>query len=269
MDEADSAWFQKPAEAYDRFVGRYGGALALATIERIGLDDGWRALDVGCGPGPLTAALANALGAEQVAAVDPSEPFVRACSERVPGADIRVASAEALPFDPGTFDATLSQLVLNFLPDPPTGLREMSRVTRPGVVIAASVWDYAGEMTMLRAFWDAALEIDPGKARPFDEGERMSYCRPEELAGLWDDAGLTEVATDGIVVTAAYDDFEDLWRPFTAGVGPAGTYASSLSEQDREAVRKAYRRQLGSPEGAFELSARAWLVSGRTPTAAS
>jgi SAM-dependent methyltransferase len=265
VGEADAASFDKPAEAYDRFVGRYGTALASATIARVGLESGWSGLDVGCGPGPLTSALADALGAERVAAVDPSEPFVRACSQRVPGADVRIASAEDLPFEDGTFDATLSQLVLNFLPDPATGLREMSRVTKPGGVIAATVWDYAGEMTMLRAFWDAALEIDPEKAGPLDEGERMPYCRPNELAELWADAGLVDVESDGIMVTAAYESFEDLWGPFTIGVGPAGAYASSLSAEDRETLKQSYRRRLGSPDGEFELTARAWLARGRTP----
>jgi SAM-dependent methyltransferase len=260
MGEADAAWFQKPAEAYDRFVGRYGAALASAVIARVGLESGWVALDVGCGPGPLTSALADALGAERVAAVDLSEPFVRACRERVPGADVRVASAESLPFEDGGFDATLSQLVLNFLPDPAAGLREMRRVTRPGGVIAATVWDYGGEMTMLRAFWDAAKDEDPDSAGPFDD-----YCRPDELEELWQDSGLTGVETNGITVVAEYEDFEDLWTPFTTGIGPAGAYASSLSDTDREVLRASYRKRLGSPEGAFELTARAWMACGRVP----
>jgi SAM-dependent methyltransferase len=263
VGEAGAAWFQKPAEAYDRFVGRYGPALADATITRVGMESGWRALDVGCGPGPLTSALADALGAERVTAVDPSAPFVRACSERVPGADVRVASAEELPFEDGTFDATLSQLVLNFLPNPAAGLGEMSRVTRSGGVIAATVWDYAGEMTMLRAFWDAAKELDPDTAGPLDEGERMPYCRPDQLQQLWQESGLTGIETDALTVIATYEDFEDLWAPFTTGVGPAGAYASSVSEADREALKEAYRGHLGSPEGAFELTARAWIAYGR------
>lgn len=222
-------------------------------------------LDVGSGPGQLTAQLAEIVGAARVAAVDPSEQFARACAERIPGADVRVAAADNLPFDDSSFDATLSQLVVNFLPDAPAGLREMLRVTRPGGVVAASVWDYAGEMTMLRAFWDAAVAVDPGRAEPLDEGTRMAYCQPDSLARLWTEAGLLEVETDTIVARAAYEDFDDLWAPFTTGVGPAGAYCGSLSEPEREAVRAAYHRGLGSPEGAFELSARAWVVLGRAP----
>lgn len=263
--ESDSASFEKPAEAYDRFVGRYGRELAHSLIERVGVRPDWSVLDVGCGPGPLTAVLAEALGPSKVAAVDPSEPFARACSERVPGADVRVASAADLPFEGGSFDATLSQLVVNFLPDPAAGLREMRRVTRPGGLIAASVWDYAGEMTMLRAFWDAAVEVDPEHAEPLDEGRRMPYCRPDDLAELWTEAGLLGVGTDAIVVHAGYESFSDLWAPFTSGVGPAGAYCASLPESEREVLKASYHRRLGSPERGFELSARAWLASGRVP----
>ena len=268
MAKPHAAWFQKPAEAYDRFVGRYSAALARETIDRVGITRGSAALDVGCGPGPLTAALSEELGAENVAAIDPSEPFARACAERVPGADVRVAPADALPFEDGTFDATLSQLVVNFLPDAPAALREMRRVTRPGGAIAASAWDYAGEMTMLRAYWDAAVELDPD-AGDLDEGRRMRYSQPDELADLWSSDGLTGISTEAATVTAAYDDFDDLWEPFTAGVGPAGSYCASLSGEAREALRRAYRDRLGSPLGPFELSARAWIVAGCVPGGAS
>ena len=264
VEEQDSKSFEKPAEAYDRFVGRYSPQLASSLIEWVGIDPGWRVLDVGCGPGPLTSALAAAVGPESVAAVDPSDSFAAACRARVPGADVRVAPAEELPFADSSFDATCSQLVVNFLSDAPAALGEMRRVTRPAGVIAASVWDYAGEMTMLRAFWDAALEVDPEGAGPLDEGRRMPYCRPDELARLWEDAGLTEVATDGATVSADYEDFEDLWAPFTAGVGPAGSYCASLTDETREGLRSSFFTRLGSPPGPFELTARAWVVRGRS-----
>lgn len=202
----------------------------------------------------------------EVAAVDPSETFVRACSERVPGADVRVASAEALPFTDNSFDATLSQLVVNFLRDARAGLQEMRRVTRPGGAIAGSVWDYAGEMTMLRAFWDSAASVEPESAEPLDEGRRMAYCRPDALAQLWMETGLLDVAVEPIVVSAAYEDFEDLWIPFTFSVGPAGAYCASLSDAARAALKASYYRRLGSPEGAFELSARAWMARGMVRT---
>ncbi len=262
---ADSASFEKPAAAYDRFVGRYGRQLARETVEGVGVHGDWRVLDVGCGPGALAAVLAEVVGAANVTAIDPSEPFARACGERVPGADVRVAGAQELPFADAAFDATFSQLVVNFLPDAPGALREMRRVTRPRGLVVASVWDYAGEMTMLRSFWDAALEVDPEGAGPLDEGVRMRYCEPGSLAALWSEAGLQDVTTDPLVVSASYDDFDDLWLPFTTGVGPAGAYCAALPDGRREALRASFRRRLGSPRRAFELSARAWMVRGVVP----
>jgi SAM-dependent methyltransferase len=261
--ESHATWFEKPAAAYDRFVGRYSAALAASTIDRVGPSRRTTALDVGCGPGPLTSALAETVGAKNVAAVDPSETFARAAAERVPDADVRTASADALPFPDDAFDVTLSQLVVNFLPDAPAGVREMRRVTRPDGLVASSVWDYRGEMTMLRAFWDAALDLDPG-ARELDEGRRMPFAQPDELTALWTQAGLSEVSCEAITVAAEYGDFEDLWSPFTAGIGPAGSYCASLPAEAQVELRETYRRRLGSPRGAFELSARAWFVIGRT-----
>ena len=258
----DSASFEKPAEAYDRFVGRYGPQLAQGMIGRVGVERGWSVLDVGCGPGALTGALAEAVGTGRVAAVDPSESFTAACRARVPSAEVTLASAESLPFPDDAFDAAMSQLVVNFMADAPTGVREMRRVTRPGGTVAASVWDYAGGMTMLRTFWEAAGALDPTRATLLDEGNRMPYCEPDSLAALLTDAGLRDVAAEPLVVRAAYRDFADLWEPFTAGIGPAGAYCTSLDDQGRQALEAEFSARLGSPDGPFELSARAWLARG-------
>jgi SAM-dependent methyltransferase len=255
--------FRGPAEIYDRFVGRYSPHLARAMCGAAQVRPGQRALDVGCGSGALVAALAEALGPENVTGVDPSEPFVEATRAKVPGARVVVGSGESLPFDDGEFDATLSQLVVNFLADPEQGLAEMSRVTRPGGLVAGCVWDYAGEMTMLRAFWDAAAALDPEGATPMMEAHTMRFARPEELGELWQGAGLVEVDVSALVVEASYDDFEDLWSPFPTGVGPAGAYAASLDDEGRAGLRAEYARRLGEPDGPFTLSARAWCAVGR------
>jgi SAM-dependent methyltransferase len=255
--------FQAPADVYDRFVGRYGSALAAELIRVAGVERGQRALDVGCGPGALTRALVARLGSAAVAAIDPSPPFAAACRERAPGAEVRDGAAEALPWPDGTFDAVLSQLVVNFLADPERGVGEMRRVARPGGVVAACVWDYAGGMTLLRRFWDAALRVDPDGAATRDEGRVMRFCTLDELRGLW--AGFADVAGGELTVSADYDGFDDLWEPLEHGVGPAGAYAASLDPPEREALREELRRLLGSPGGPFTLSARAWWVTGRVP----
>jgi len=262
---AGAETFRGSADAYHRLVGRYSPQLASALIGFAGVEPGMRALDVGCGPGALTAALADRLGRGSVGAVDPSEPFVEACRARLPGVDVVVAGAEALPFADGTFDAVLSQLALNFMRDARIGVRELARVTRPGGVVASCVWDYAGEMTLLRAFWDAAREVDPQRAAAADEGVVMRWCTQDELAGLWRDAGLRDVRCGPLVVSATYTDFEDLWSPFPTGVAPTGAFCKSLDEDRRAALHDAYRRHLGVDDGPFELGARAWAVAGERP----
>jgi SAM-dependent methyltransferase len=249
--------FTVGTEAYARHVGRYGPALAAAHADAVGLLAGDSALDVGCGPGTLLAELARRLGAARVAGAEPSEPFAAAALVAVPGADVRLAPAERLPFADAAFDVATSQLVVNFMADAPVGVAEMRRVATR--TVASCVWDYAGEMTMLRAFWDAALELDPGAP---DEGRTMRYASPRELALLWTEAGLHHVETEALVVEAAYRDFDDYWEPFTTGLAPSGAYYAALDDDRRAALREACFRRLGSPSGAFTLGARAWLVRG-------
>ena len=252
--------FETSREAYDAFMGRYADRLAPLLIGFAGAQRGERVLDVGCGPGSLTEVLGELLGAEHVAAIDPSEPFAAACSERVPAANIQVGAAESLPWPADTFDVALSQLVVNFMSDAEAGVAEMRRVVRPGGTVASCTWDYSGGMTMLRTFWDAALSLD---SETPDEARTMRYNDPDALRELWLRAGLEAVATDALVVEASYRDFDHYWEPFTRGVGPAGAYCLSLDSDRRAALREECRRRLGDPDGPFVLSAKAWAVKGR------
>jgi SAM-dependent methyltransferase len=254
--------FAVEAEIYDRFVGRYGDALGRALAELAGVSPGMRALDVGAGTGKLTGVLAEILGEENVAAVDPSEPFVTALANRFPDADVRAATAENLPFADSSFDAALAQLVFNFLTDPERGLGEMLRVVREGGVVAAAVWDYGQRMTLLTTFWEAAAAVDRRGAEALDERTRMRFGKEGGLGELWQNAGIRETKSGEIVVSASYESFDDLWEPFMLGVGPAGAYAASLDRDAQAALREEYRRRLGSPEGPFELEARAWYAIG-------
>jgi ubiquinone/menaquinone biosynthesis C-methylase UbiE len=258
-----AASFRGPGDVYDRFVGRYSPRLAEAMCDAAGVRTGQRALDVGCGSGALVAELARRLGAESVSAVDPSEPFVEAARAKVPGARIVLGSAESLPFDDDEFDATLSQLVVNFLDDPDRGLAEMVRVTRSGGTVAGCVWDYGGGMTMLRTFWEAAVALEPERAAPFVEANTMRFAHPDELEHLWRAAGIDGVDVAPIVVEASYEDFGDLWAPFPTGVGPAGSYTASLDAEAQSRLRDEFRGRLGNPSGSFTLTARAWCAVGR------
>jgi ubiquinone/menaquinone biosynthesis C-methylase UbiE len=252
--------FTTGTDMYAKGVGRYTDALAGAMLDRLDLREGDRALDVGCGPGAALAALAERLGPHRVAGVEPSEPFAATARRRVPGADVHVAAAESLPFEDGEFDVVISQLVVNFMTDAPRGVSEMARVSSRAV--ASCVWDYAGEMQMLRVFWDAALEIDPDAP---DEGRTMPWTTPEELLELWTRSGLRDPDVGEVVVSAGYEDFDDYWAPFPSGIAPSGAYCASLPPERQEALRQACFRRLGKPVGPFELTARAWVVLGQTP----
>jgi SAM-dependent methyltransferase len=255
-----AATFRTSADAYDRHIGRYGPGLAAALVREANVSAG-RALDVGCGPGALTTVLSELLGPDRVTAIDPSVSFVEACARRHPGVGVCVASAEALPFADHAFDVTLAQLVVNFMSDPPAGVREMRRVTRPGGAVGAAVWDYADEMTLLRRFWDAAVSLTPAAAAR-DEGRSMPYCTPQALLGLWRDAGLGSPAVSTLVVEASYRGFEDLWQSLEHGSGPATAHAASLPPERRALLRAELRRRLAVGDEPFRLAARAWSVVG-------
>ncbi len=252
--------FATSRKAYDAFMGRYADQLAPLLIAFPGVEPGDSVLDVGCGPGSLTEALAAHVGAENVAAIDPSEQFATATAERVPAADVQLGASESLPWPDDSFDAALAQLVVNFMSDADAGVGEMRRVIRPGGTVAACTWDYSGGMTMLRTFWDAALALDSGAP---DEAGTMHFNDPDKLRELWLRVGLEAVETDALVVEASYRDFDDFWEPFTGGVGPAGAYCLSLDPDRRAALREECRQRLGDPDGAFTLSATAWAVKGR------
>jgi ubiquinone/menaquinone biosynthesis C-methylase UbiE len=249
--------FTVAAEAYDRFMGRYSIPLAPGFCEFSQVVAGQRVLDVGCGPGALTAELAGRLGPAGVSAVDPSEPFVEAARNRHPGVDVRRAAAEQLPFSDGGFDAALAQLVVHFMASPIAGLGEMARVTRPGGVVAACVWDHAGGEGALSRFWAAARELDP----EVDDESGLAGSRKGHLGELLREAGLEEVEETILSVTVEHATFDEWWEPFTFGVGTVGVYLSQLDEEHQTRLRAHCRE--GFPEGGLTLEARAWAARGR------
>lgn len=246
--------FDVPADSYSRFMGRFSEPLAVQFADLAGVRKGQRALDVGCGPGALTAELVARLGADAVSAIDPSDSFVAAVRVRFPGIDVRSGTAEQLPFDDDKFDVTLAQLVVHFMADPVAGLAEMARVTRTGGTVAACVWDHAGSAGPLATFWRAVHDIDPSAT---DEAA-LPGAREGHLALLCEAAGLRRVESSSLTVTVRFDAFADWWEPFTLGVGPAGAYLSRLAVDRREALRLRCEELLPAPP--FGVKASAWTV---------
>jgi SAM-dependent methyltransferase len=249
--------FTVGAEAYDRYMGRYSALLSPQFAELAGVRDGQRVLDVGCGPGALTAELVKRLGPAAVAAVDPSEPFVAAARERHPEVSVERASAERLPFPDHAFDAALAQLVVHFMADPGAGVAEMRRVTRPDGVVAACVWDHAGGQGPLSAFWDVARELDPD----VDDESGLVGAREGDLTLLFEAAGLRDVEERALSVSLEHPTFEEWWEPYTFGVGPAGAYVAKLDPERQARLREACRSAL--PDAPFVLTPRAWTARGR------
>ena len=248
--------FSVAADAYDRFMGRYSSPLAPRFADFAGVTAGQRVLDVGCGPGALTAELVVRLGPDAVSAVDPSESFVAAARERHPGVRVQHASAEELPFDDREFDAALAQLVVHFMADPVAGLREMERVTRDTGVVAACVWDHGGDRGPLGAFWQAAREIDPG----VEDESRRAGAREGHLGGLFREAGLRDIQEGALSVSVEHPTFEQWWEPFELGVGPAGGFTIGLDAKRRADLRERCRGLL--PPAPFVITARAWVARG-------
>lgn len=260
---SDAPKTQTEAGGYEGRIGRYGAALAGAFVAAAGVRPGQRVLDVGCGTGALTERLVDAVGAEHVVGIDPGADDIAVCAARCAGVQLALGEAEALPFSDASFDAALAQLVVGHLHDAERAVREMARVVRTGGVVAACVWDFVAGMTVLRAFWDAAGEVDASAAARFDQALTHPYSAPSELASLWDAAGLLDVRTGELVACAQYTDFEDLWQPMLVPDGAPGRFLATLREPSRDAVRERLFARLGRPDGAFELNARAWFVLGR------
>jgi SAM-dependent methyltransferase len=249
--------FDVAADAYTRFMGRFSEPLAVVFVQSVDVHAGQRVLDVGCGPGALTAQLVERLGTDAVSAVDPSSSFVAALGARFPGIDVQSGVAERLPYADDSFDAALAELVVHFMDDPVSGLREMARVTRPGGVVAACVWDHAGGGSPLTTFWQAVHDTD---AHAVGEAQ-LAGAREGHLAQLCESAGLSQIEDTLLTVKVHFATFDDWWEPFTFGVGPAGAYVAQLDPAGREILRTQCAELL--PPAPFHVAASAWSVRAR------
>lgn len=256
-------------DAYEAYVGRWSRKVAGEFLRWLAVPAGRRWLDVGCGTGALTATVLATAEPAQVVGVDTSEGFLAQARARINDARVqfRLGDAQSLPLPDGRFDVVVSGLALNFVPDPARAVAEFARVTAPGGVAAAYVWDYAEGMVMMRYFWDAATALDPA-ASELDEGRRFPLCNPAPLEELWQQSGLRQVSVEAMQIPTVFADFDDFWGPFLGGQGPAPGYVASLAEDRRIALRDLLRSRLpAGADASISLTARAWAVRGVLPGA--
>lgn len=264
MEESQRKDVWGSGDLYEPYVGRWSRLVARAFLEWLDMPEGSDWLDVGCGTGALTQTIIDRMSPRSLKSVDRSPEYVEYAKAHVTGSPRRfeVADAQSLPFESSSFDAAVTGLVLNFVPEPSRAVAEMARVVRPGGIVAAYVWDYAGKMEMMRYFWDAAVALDPA-AGDLDEGRRFPICRPDPLAELFANAGLDGVEVRPIDVSTDFRDFDDYWLPFLGGQGPAPGYAVSLDEESRDVLRDRIRSRLPIEEdGSIRLIGRTWAVRG-------
>jgi len=265
MEQSQCTDVWAAGDSYEPYVGRWSRRVASEFLNWLSVPERKDWLDVGCGTGALTQTIVEQANPNSVIGLDSSPGYIeyaRAHSAS-PRARFEIGEADSLPFDSAGRDVAVAGLVLNFVPQPARALAEMARVVRPGSIVAAYVWDYAGKMELMRYFWDAAVALDPA-AKELDEGLRFPLCQPDPLARLFAQIGLSEVEVRPIDVATDFRDFDDYWSPFLGGQGPAPGYAMSLSEERRATLREQIRSEVPVAEdGSIHLIARAWAARGR------
>ena len=242
-------------------MGRWSRLVAQSFVEWLPVSPGMHWLDVGCGSGALSEAILTNQQPLTLAAIDQSQGFVDTAQQRLgPNAQCKVGDALDLPIPADSMDTVVSGLVLNFIPDPEKALQEMARVTRPGGTVAVYVWDYPGKMDFLKLFWDAVVAQD-ATAASLHEGERFPASNPDGLRALFHSAGLGEAVVEPIEIETHFENFDDYWRPFLGGQGPAPTYVCAMEESQRNRLRDNLQQQLPiQADGRIPLVARAWAV---------
>jgi SAM-dependent methyltransferase len=250
-------------DPYEYYMGRWSKLVADAFVDWLSPKARLRWLDVGCGSGALAEAIISKYDPEAVIAIDQSEGFVRTAQQRLgTRATCKVGDAHSLPVDDSSVDMAVCGLVLNFIPSPEKALAEMRRATAVGGTVAGYIWDYAGTMEFLNHFWDVAVEMNPA-ASELHEGLRFASSNPEALRTTFLRSGIADVKVGPIGITTNFADFDDYWKPFLGGQGPAPTYVSKLTASERDGLRDALMNRLPmKQDGSIQLSARAWAVKG-------
>jgi len=263
-EPAGPAYRASDGAAYDRFLGRWTRRLAEPFIDFAHLPTDGPVLEVGCGTASLAGKIARRATSRPVVGVDLSLPYLTLAQRNAPHAVYAASDAQKLAFQDRRFAAALAQLVLNFVPDPRAAVREMTRVTRPGGVVAASVWDFRGGLVYQRLFWDTAAGIDPAAGSARDRLFATPLGTADGLAALWSNAGLSEISTGSLTIRMDYESFDDYWQPLLGGQGPVGTYAANLPDERRSLIREHVRLAYlaGGIDGPRSMTATAWAVRG-------
>jgi trans-aconitate methyltransferase len=249
------------AATYDRFMGRWSRPVAREFVRWLDIPPSAAWLEIGCGTGSLTSAICELANPASVLACDTAPDYVAYCKAHLtyPQLSVEATTPGQIPSPAFPLDAVVSNLVLNFLPDPIAALDQMRDVCAPDACVAAAVWDYSDGMEFLRLFWDAATALDPAAAA-LDEGRRFPICQPEPLRRAFDQAGLRSICIDPIDIATVFSTFDDFWTPFVNGPGPAPTYVSQLSDSAQQQLATRLRHSLGTEP--FRLRARAWAAKG-------
>ncbi len=258
--------FNNP-EIYELFVGRWSRLVARQFIAWLNVPAGLRWLDVGAGTGVLTKVILEEASPARIIGVDTSADFLQAAVERVRDdrVEFRQEDAGDLSFDGPAFDVAVSGLVLNFVPAPDQAVQGIMRVVQGGGMVAAYVWDYGGQMEMMRQFWNAAAVVDPASVT-MDSGQRFTIARPDALRALFQDAALEAVDVIPITIETRFRDFDDYWGPILGAQGSLSKYVRALSDDTRAALRDQLLKQLPvRDDGSIPLVARAWAVKGVKP----
>jgi ubiquinone/menaquinone biosynthesis C-methylase UbiE len=253
-------------DPYEYYMGRWSLLVAESFVDWLQPSSGLKWLDVGCGSGALSEAIINKCKPARLTAIDQSKDFVRTAQRRLGNrVYCGVGDALSLPLEKSSVNIAVSGLVLNFISEPEKALSEMRRVTAAGGAVAVYLWDYTGKMEFLKHFWDAAVEIKP-EAWHLHESKRFPSSNAEALKRLFEKVGFVDIETTSIEITTRFQDFDDYWKPFLGGQGPAPSLVLSLSDDKKNKLRNSLKARMPTQlNGSISLAARAWAAKGQVP----